>query len=33
VIATSAKRGQDALGVLTSLLTPGTPLLPLPQPP
>jgi len=33
VIETAAKRGQDALSALTSLLTPGPPLLPLPQPP
>ena len=33
VIETAAKRGEGALGVLTSLLPPGTPLLPLPQPP
>jgi transposase len=30
---TAARRGQDALGVLTGLLTPGDPLLSLPQPP
>ncbi len=29
VIETGAKRGQEALSVLTRLLTPGTPLLPL----
>jgi transposase len=33
VIETAAKRRQDALSALTSLLTPGPPLLPLPQPP
>jgi len=33
VIETAAKRGEEALCVLTSLLTPGAPLLPLPQPP
>jgi len=33
VIETAAKRGEDALCVLTSLLTPGAPLVPLPQPP
>ena len=33
VIQTAAKGGQDALDVLTSLLSPGAPLLPLPQPP
>jgi uncharacterized coiled-coil protein SlyX len=33
VSETAAKRGQDALSALTSLLTPGPPPLPLPQPP
>ena len=33
VTETAAKRGQDALSALTSLLAPGPPLLPLPQPP
>ena len=33
VIETAAKRGDDGLGVLTRLLTPGAPLLPLPRPP
>jgi len=33
VIETAAKRGEHALCVLTSLLTPGAPLVPLPQPP
>jgi len=33
VIETAAKRGEDALGVLTGLLTPGPPLLSLTQPP
>ena len=33
VIETAAKRGEDSLAVLTRLLTPGAPLLPLPQPP
>jgi len=33
VIETAAKRGEDALSVLTGLLTPAAPLLPLPQPP
>jgi len=33
VIQTAAKGGPDALDVLTSLLSPGAPLLPLPQPP
>jgi transposase len=33
VIETAAKRGEGALAVLTSLLAPGPPLLPLPQPP
>ncbi len=32
VIETAAKRGEDALGVLTRLLTPGPPLLSLPRP-
>jgi len=33
VIETGAKQGQDPLSILTRLLTPGAPLLPLPQPP
>jgi len=33
VIETAAKRGEDALSVLTRLLTPDAPVLPLPQPP
>jgi len=33
VTETAAKRSEDALGVLTRLLSPGAPLLPLPQPP
>jgi transposase len=33
VIETAAKRGEDALSVLTGLLTPDAPLLSLPQPP
>ena len=33
VTETAAKRGEDALGVLTRLLTPAAPLLSLPQPP
>ena len=33
VIQTAQKRGQDALSALTSLLSPGPPLLPLTPPP
>jgi transposase len=33
IIETAAKRGEEALSCLTSLLAPGPPLLPLPQPP